>query len=117
MARRQPSRVNLHTSKMADGAAPTRGVYELLGIPTTSFRHKTLAEYSKMVNGLNLIELYEHAFELGVSANPDRGTLIKRLEDHFIQENAKFSRVNEQPDNSINDSLREQAEKIVARGR
>lgn len=117
MARKQPSKLDMRTAKTADGAAPARSVYELLGIPASSYKHRTLAEYSKMVNSLNLIELYDHAFEIGVSGNPDRNTLIRRLEDHFIQENAKLSRVGDPVDNSIDENLRQQAEKITARGR
>lgn len=116
MARKSP-KLNLQTSKVADGASPARSVYELVGIPTTSYRHKTLASYTKMINGLNMIELHDHAYDLGIPTHPDRHTLIDRLERHFIQENAKFSPAIDQPQSAINEDLREQAERITARGR
>lgn len=117
MARKQPSKLNMRTAKVADGASPATSVYEIVGLGTTSYKHKTLASYTKMVNGLNMMELHDHAYELGVPTHPDRHTLIDRLERHFIQENAKFTRATEQPDNSIDESSREAAEKIISRGR
>lgn len=110
-------RLDIATAKTSNGALPARSVYEAVGIPTTSYKHKTLAEYSKMINSLDLIQLQDHAYEQGVLAGPDRTTLIDRLERKFIQENAKFAPTFSQPDNKIDEDLRAQAEKIISRGR
>lgn len=108
-------KINLKTAKVSNGALPAKSVYEMVGIPTTSYKHKSLADYSKMIGRLNLIELQDHAYEQGVPAGPDRDTLIDRLERKFIQENARFAATFSQPDNEISAEAREAAERLLSR--
>lgn len=119
MARK--SKINLATAKVADGAlkAP-KSVYEICGIGTTSYKHRSVAEYSKMLNSLNLIELQDHAFQVGVLAGPDRNTLIGRLEDKFSLENSRFSPAIGQTKDGSKDAdpaMRAEAERIISRGK
>lgn len=113
------SKINLATAKIADGQSRSvQSVYEMVGLSNTNYKHKSLADYSKMINGLNLIELQDHAFNIGSLPGPDRTTLINRLERKFATENARFSAGVEQPDNSSGDpDVRSQAEKILSQGR
>lgn len=110
-------KIDLSKAQTTDGALPARSIYEAVGIPTTSYRHASLASYSKMINALDLIELQDHAYEQGVLAGPDRHTLIDRLERKYIQEHAKFAPTFEQPENEVNEDSREEAERILGRGR
>lgn len=118
MARK--SKLNLATAKVADGALRAhKSVYDICGIATTSYKHKDLASYSSMLGSMNLMDLQDHAFKVGVLAGPDRTTLIDRLERKFLQENAKFIPTFEQPEAQKNGdaATRAEAERIISRGR
>lgn len=117
MARKK---VNLATAKVADGRAQSRSIYEMVGLPTSSYRCKTLAEYSKMINNLSVIELQDHAFQIGSLAGYDRATMIDRLEQKFIRENSKFAtgaESVEDPAKGSSDAVRAEAARIISRGR
>lgn len=118
MARK--AKINLATAKVADGEVRgNTSIYAMCGIATTSYKHTTLAAYSKMINSLNLIELHDHAFQVGTLAGPDRNTLINRLEEKFLRENSKFSPAIGQPIEAPKGSseARAEAERIISRGR
>ncbi len=113
--------VNLATAKVADGQSQaSRSVYEMVGLPTTSYRQKSLADYTKMINGMNLIELQDHAWVVGELAGPNRDTLIDRLERRFIRENSRFAHGIEtanDPSKGSSDDVRAEAARIISRGR
>ncbi len=92
----------------------------MVGLPTSSYRQKTLADYSKTIHAMNLIELQDHAFQVGSLPGPDRTTLISRLEDKFIRENGRFALgaepVND-PSTGSSDEVRAEAARILSRGR
>jgi len=119
MARKK--RLDLATAKVADGQLMAgASVYSLVGITDSRYKHKSLASYSKMLNGMDLIELQDHAYEVGTLAGSDRHSLIERLERKFIEESRKFGATAAQPEDPSLDAtedLREQAKKIVSRGR
>ncbi len=116
--RKKPT-INLSTAKIADGASVApRSVYAICGISESTYKHRSVAEYSKMLNSLNLIELQEHAFGIGIPAGPDRNTLIDRLERRYLQENSRFRGGIEQPAaNGATADQRAEAERILSRGR
>lgn len=122
MASRTPRKkptINLATAKATNGAqlAP-RSVYEICGISQSTYKHDSLAAYSRMLNGLNLIELQEHAFGIGIPAGPDRSTLIDRLERRYLQENSRFrAGIDEPAASTASADQRAEAERILSRGR
>ena len=88
--------VNLSTAKVADGALPSNtAIYDLCGISTSHYRAKSIAEYSKELGTLNLIELQDEAYKAGVVPSRDRFILIDRLERQFIKRALQRSRMNQ----------------------
>jgi hypothetical protein len=79
-----------------------------------------LDSYSKMLGSLNLIELQDHAYEMGVLAGPDKHSLVDRLERKFIQDHAKFApglQSADDPSLNADPDMRAAAEKTISRGR
>lgn len=86
MARKK--KLDLATAKQADGALPSmRQIEEMVGIKGTSYWEKSYGEYQTMLRSKNLIELHDHAFEVGVVPASHRDMMIDRLERKFLQEN------------------------------
>jgi hypothetical protein len=123
-ARRARKRVNLATAHVADGQAkaPT-SVYEMLGISTHGYKTTSLAAYSADLKGMNRYQLHEEAYARAVLATDNREILIDRLEKKFIVETSKFKTANGPSDRKFEEvvkkeeSIRDQASRILARGR
>lgn len=116
MARKK---LNLATAKQADGSLPTvRDVYSMVGISATPYRITSRADYVKAINGMNLPELHDEAYRVGVMTHPDRHTQISRLEMKFIQESTKFGAgIPTVAQGNGDPALRAEAEKTLSRGR
>ena len=115
-------KVNLSTAKVADGEvkSPT-SVYEILGISTHGYKTNNLDTYSRDIKAMNLMQLQEEAYERAIIATENRDILIDRLEKKFIQETSKFkaasSKLTDKKEEPKEESLKDQATRILARGR
>ena len=118
MARKK--KLDLDTATVADGAlrAP-RSVYEIVGMNDSMFPTEDYDEYQKILEGMNTIDLVDHAYKLGVVATSDRRSMIDRLERKFLQERSRFGTSTEAvgAGDAASESMRKQAEKILSRGR
>lgn len=115
--------LNLDTAIQADGAlqAP-RSVYEIVGIRNVSYREKTFEAYQSALAKMDLIELQDHAYALGVPPGATRTIAIARLEEKYLRENPhERDRVVAARQATVKDdeqlSIKERAERILARGR
>lgn len=109
-------KVDLATAKVADGALVSgRSVYEICGNRYSKYKTADLNVYRKTIAAMNLLELQDHAYEVGVTANQDRRVLVDRLEQEFRRHNVQLPRESAQPEGEH--SLRDQAMQILSRGR
>ena len=112
--------VNLSTAQTANGALPSStAIYDICGISTSHYKARTISDYSKDLNSLNLIELQDEAYKAGVIPSKDRSILIDRLERKFLQSNAKIpgSAQSFGGGGTINKNIHEKALAALARGR
>ena len=88
MARKTKGKINLETASVADGSLkPFNSVYELAGIKNVSYREKSFAAYQNTIRSMNLLELHDHGFSIGVPAGATKDIMLDRLERKFLQEN------------------------------
>ena len=81
-------KLDLSTATVADGAQkPIRSVYELVGIKDIKYRETTYGSYQGRLKKMNLIELQDHGFSIGVVPASSRDIMIDRLERKYLQEN------------------------------
>ncbi len=115
--------LDLSTASVADGSLkPVRSVYELMGIKNVSYREKSYGAYQDQLRRMNVIELQDHAYEVGVVPGATKDSMIDRLERKFLQENpdqrdAYYAAKAAGASNAPELSLEEQAQRILARGR
>jgi hypothetical protein len=88
MARKSKKTIDIGSATVADGSLkPFRSVYELAGIKNVSYWEKTFAAYQSKIRSMNLLELHDHGFTIGVPAGATKDIMIDRLERKFLQEN------------------------------
>lgn len=123
MARKSAKKIDITTAQVADGAlkAP-RSVYEIVGVKNVSYRERTYASYQSQLRKMDLVELHDHAYEVGSVPSPSKEITIDRLERKYLQENpAERAALIEARDKAALEpeelSVHEQAQRIVARGR
>lgn len=104
--------LNLDTAIQADGALkPLRSVYELIGLKNVSYREKTYAAYQEQLRRMDLAQLHEHSYQVGVAGGATKEIAIDRLERKYLTENP------EQRDQMIaerNAALRDEGELTVS---
>lgn len=114
------AKLNLATAKVADGALATpKSVYEICGIRDGRYGGtKNVGDYERSLAKMDLIELQDEAYNKGVTPNQNRDIIIERLVRGFLQERSA-SRMPDagSPDTGASEELREQARKVLARGR
>lgn len=112
-------KVDLSTAHVADGqTASSQSVYDLVGIPSHGYSTTNLEQYRRGIIAMNLIQLQDEAYDKGVLATENRDILIDRLERKFLQETSKFRvATGQKRDEPKEDSMRDQALRILARGR
>ncbi len=125
VAKASKKQFDLSTSQVADGALkPLRSVYEIMGVKNVSYREKTYASYQDQLRRMNVIELQDHAYEIGVLAGSTKDSMIDRLERKFLQENPEQRDAHIAARAAANgkteadgESIADQAARIIARGR
>jgi len=83
----------LAAKKTVTGAlASPRSVYDIIGQDTFPYREKTLAEYSKTLEKLDLADLQSHAIAVAsILPNVDkRERLIDKLEREYLKKQSAF---------------------------
>lgn len=117
MARKK---IDLSKAKTADAAlrAP-KSVYEIIGLNDSIFPTESYQEYQKILANMNMVDLVDHAYKIGVVATSDRNSLIDRLERKFLQDRSRFSTAVEPKEaaEGSEEAMRKEAERIISRGR
>lgn len=114
---------NPATTQMADGAMPAiHSAYELMGIKNIKYRERSFAAYQSQLRRMNMVELHDHAFEVGVLAGSSKETVIANLERKFLQENPAeregfYARRNSETRPDAELSVEERAERIMEQAR
>ncbi len=116
-AKRGKKALNLATAQVADGSlAGPLSAYEICGNKFSRYTTTDITAYSQSLAAKNLIELQDHAYEVGVTPGRDRDTTVARLEQEFRRTNSRAPRTEgKQPD--TDESIRRQAVEILKRGR
>lgn len=122
VVKRTRKQVNLATAKVADGQTRTpTSVYEIVGIPTHSYKTNHLSQYSRELSTMNLAQLHQEAYARAVLATDSRDVLVDRLEKKFIQETSKFKSASDsrafEVEPEVPETLRDHALRILSRGR
>ena len=96
-------------------------VYEILGRRTNPYKVNTFEEYKAKIGRMNLIDLQEHAYELGEAPIASRERLIDRLERKYLEaEGKKKTAIGLAHDNTnkpASNDLNENVAKILKRGK
>lgn len=90
MAKTTPTRrkLTLENGETSTAALPAiRSAYELMGIKDTRYRERSFAAYQARIQQMDLVELHDEAFDVALPCSPDRGYMIKLLEEKFLKEN------------------------------
>jgi len=119
MANKKKKVLDISTAKVADGALAPRAksAYEICGISTFTYKHRTLAEYQTYLRKLNLIQLQDEAYEHGITAGTSVPMLIDRLERQYCKERGKFaSAVLDPQKDESNADIHAKAVEIMRRG-
>jgi hypothetical protein len=119
MATKKKKVLDISTAKVADGALAPRAksAYEICGISTFTYKHRTLAEYQTYLHKLNLIQLQDEAYEHGITAGTSIPMLIDRLERQYCKERNKFASVGvEAKKDDANEDVHAKAVEIMRRG-
>ena len=126
MARKSAKKIDVSTAEQAHGQLRPEGrardVYELLGIKTSRFTDKTYAGYKGRLDAMDLVELHEEAEQIGTMAFHSREATITELLKRFLRDNPEEKRkldaiADQEAESEANLSIRERAERILARGR
>ncbi len=107
-------KLNLDTAKQVDGALPTvRSVYDLVGAQTLRYRETSFGSYQSRLRRMNLLELHDHAFEVGEVPSPSQDAMIDRLERRFLRENPDLRPARAEDDEKL--SMEERALRVMRR--
>lgn len=116
--------VNLATAHTADGEVRVAtSVYEMMGISTHGYKQGSLTAYTSDLGSMNLAQLHDEAYNRAVLATDSRDVLIDRLKEKFIRETSKFKSPSERngrgsaPESKKEDTIKDQALRILSRGR
>lgn len=116
-ATKRPRKVNLATAKVVDAALPAvKSVYEIVGLNDSAFGKQTFEQFQSKLTTMDLYSLQEMARKVGVVPTSKREVLVDRLERRFLQDRVR-SGPPKAPEMSVNEDLRAQTLKILARGR
>ncbi len=101
-------------AQVANGALPAPvSIYGMLGISTDTYRAKNIQEYSKNLANMDLLQLQEEAYEVGIAAFGNRANIIDRLERKYLQETTKYAGVGQETADDMTPELREQGMKAM----
>lgn len=115
--------LNLATAMQADGALkPLRSVYDLVGVKNVTYREKTYAAYQEQLRRMDLAQLHEHSYQVGVAGGATKEIAIDRLERKYLLENPEqreqmIAERNAALQGEGELTVAEQAARIRARGR
>jgi len=69
------------------GASPSvTSIYDLAGLKTSNYSHKTREDYEAWVKGIPLTDLQNHAIDVGLVPVDNRELLMERLIRNYCKE-------------------------------
>lgn len=82
----------LNEKEQANGALEGKSVYDIIGKKTFPYEEKTLDEYRKKLDAMNLSDLQNHAVLVaGIIPNVDkRDRLIDKLEREYLKKQTAY---------------------------
>ena len=94
-----------------------RSIYEIAGLKTHVFRHKTKEEYEAWLDSTPLTDLQNHAIEAGLVPVDNRELMRERLLREFCRETGKEMALASKPPAPPSKKSKEKLENLLKRGR
>jgi hypothetical protein len=110
------------TKHETHGALPVerkQSVYEIMGFKDHNFKYKTVEDYRKYLEDLNLSDLQEHAMTMGSVPIDNRERMINKLLAEFTLKTGVLATGFTSTQDNIADGkpLSDQVKKLLQRGR